>query len=249
MKRPLPSSNSTSPFVIAIAGNIGSGKSSLTTLLSQNFGWKAFYEIVETNPYLQDFYAHMRRWSFHTQIFFLTKRFRHLREILSSSEPVIQDRSIYEDAEVFAKNLFLSGQMEERDYETYIEHFETMKEYVQATNLLIYLRSDTATLQQRIQTRNRHYEKQIQGSYIDRLNDQYEAWFEAYDRGPKCLIDVGRRDFVNQPEDLRQVMAIVKWEIECLQNTGQAALPLGKALRAENLGSLNTKDGSLTLTS
>ena len=112
-----------SPFFVAVAGNIGCGKSSLTTVLSQNFRWQAFYEIVETNPYLQDFYSNMSQWSFHTQMFFLTKRFHHLHQILKSENSVIQDRSIYEDAEVFAKSLFLSGLMNERDYRTYVDHF------------------------------------------------------------------------------------------------------------------------------
>lgn len=215
---------------MAIAGNIGSGKSSLTTLLSQNLNWRAFYEIVETNPYLADFYSNMRQWSFHTQVFFLTKRFRHLKEILESKEAVIQDRSIFEDAEVFAKTLYLSGQMDERDYRTYLEHFQVMSGFIKAPDLLVYLRCDPATLESRIRTRNRHYESRIERSYLDRLNEQYEAWIESYDRGPIAVIDVSKKDFVNNPEDLRQIIAVVKWEIECLNKKHQPSLPLGGGL-------------------
>lgn len=229
------SSNMMSPankiYFVAIAGNIGSGKSSLTTLLSQSLNWKAFYEIVETNPYLGDFYQNMRQWSFHTQVFFLTKRFRHLKEIFQSQDSVVQDRSIYEDAEVFAKSLFLNGQMEERDYKTYIDHFETMAEYVRPPDLLIYLRCDPETLQSRIRLRNRHYEQKIERAYIETLNEQYEAWIESYNRGPKTIIDVGRKDFVNSSEDLRQILAIIRWELDRVQNNKQTALPLGKAIQ------------------
>lgn len=215
-----------SSFFISIAGNIGCGKSSLTTLLAQNLQWKAFYEIVETNPYLTDFYSNMKQWSFHTQMFFLTKRYRHLLEILDSKEPVIQDRSIFEDAEVFAKALYLTGQMDERDYRTYVEHFETMTQQLRAPDILIYLRSSTETLQERIQRRARRYEMKIPESYLRKLNENYEAWFESYKRGPKCVIDVSRRDFVNRHEDLREILAIIQWEIECVTNRQQPPLPL-----------------------
>lgn len=215
-----------SNFFLAIAGNIGSGKSSLTTLLSQHFQWKAFYEIVEQNPYLSDFYADMRRWSFHTQMFFLSRRFRHLNEIQNTKEPIVQDRSIYEDAEVFAKNLYLSGQMDERDYKTYLDHFQMMSSYFRTPDLLVYLKSDVDTLSQRISQRGRNFESQIDVGYLKRLNQMYDQWSDSYQRGPIVIIDVSKKDFVNRAEDLRQIVSIVRWEIECLQNPSQTALPL-----------------------
>lgn len=217
-------------FYVAIAGNIGSGKSSLTTLLAKNFGWKAFYEIVETNPYLTDFYEDMRQWSFHTQVFFLTKRFDSLRQLDKLNEPVVQDRSVYEDCEIFAKNLFLSGMMSERDYKTYHEHFQSIAEFFRAPDMLIYLKCDVPTLMQRIKGRNREYERRISEDYLKRLNICYEEWIESYNFGPVTSIDVSGKDFVNRAEDLRQILAIVKWEIECLQNDKQTALPLKSRL-------------------
>lgn len=222
-------------FFLAIAGNIGSGKSSLTTLLSQDLQWQAFYEIVEQNPYLADFYADMRRWSFHTQMFFLSKRFRHVLEIQNTSGPVIQDRSIYEDAEVFAKNLFLRGQMEERDYKTYLDHFQIMTNYLRPPDLLVYLRCDVETLMGRIAGRGRRYESGIPRSYLESLHETYETWIENYHRGPVVVIDVSHRDFVNRAEDLRQIVSIIKWEIECIQNPTQAPLPLRSSLQGMNL--------------
>lgn len=222
-------------FLVAVAGNIGTGKTSLTTLLAQSFNWKAFYEIVETNPYLADFYADMPRWSFQTQVFFLTKRFRHLQEILRSKTPVIQDRSIFEDAEVFAKNLYLCGQMDERDFKTYNEHFQVMAEYIKAPDLLVYLKSDTESLLKKIELRGRKYELTIPTEYVAKLNEQYESWAASYQHGPIVTIDVSRKDFVNRPEDLQQLKAIVKWELECLQNKHQTPLPFVNSRASMNL--------------
>lgn len=223
-----------SPY-IAIAGNIGSGKSSLTTLLSQHLKWKAFFEIVETNPYLQDFYEDMKRWSFHTQIFFLTKRFQHLQEILSLGEPVIQDRSIFEDAEIFARNLYLTGKMEERDYRTYLDHFQIMSPFLKAPDLLIYLRSDVDSLMTRIQIRSRKLESKIDRDYVSRLNQLYDQWIESYDRGPVVTLDVSGKDFVNRQEDLQKVLHIVRWEIERILNPSQAQLPLSWLPKPEDI--------------
>jgi deoxyadenosine/deoxycytidine kinase len=217
-------------FFLAIAGNIGSGKSSLTTLLSQHFQWKAFYEIVEQNPYLNDFYSDMRRWSFHTQMFFLSRRFRHLLDIQNSAEPIVQDRSIFEDAEIFAKNLYLSGKMDERDYKCYLDHFQMMSSYMRAPDLIVYLKSDLETLSNRISQRGRNFESQMDRDYLKRLNQMYDQWADAYQRGPIVIIDVSKKDFVNKAEDLRQVVSIVRWEIECLQNPSQTALPLKSTL-------------------
>lgn len=227
---------------IAIAGNIGSGKSSLTSLLAQHLKWKAFFEIVETNPYLRDFYQDMKSWSFHTQIFFLTKRFQHLQEILAMEEPVIQDRSIFEDAEIFAKNLYLTGKMEERDYRTYVDHFQIMAPYLKAPDLMIYLRSDTDTLMMRIDSRQRSFEQHLSREYVDRLNQLYDQWAEDYQRGPLVCIDVTGKDFVNRREDLDRVLALLKWEIERILNPNQAKLPLGWLSEAGNL-SLRSKLG------
>lgn len=211
---------------ISVAGNIGSGKSSFTTVLANQFKWKAFYEIVETNPYLNDFYSDMRRWSFHTQIYFLTKRFQSLQEILQSNEEVVQDRSIYEDVEVFAKTLMLKGQMDERDYRTYTEHFEVMSRYIRPPDLMVYLRSDLASLEDRIEKRGRGYERQISRDYLEQLNERYEDWALHYRRGPLLIIDVSRKDFLNRAEDLRQMVSIVKWEVDRLNNRLQPSLPL-----------------------
>jgi len=232
------------PIFVAIAGNIGSGKSSLTTLLSHHFKCRAYYEIVETNPYLADFYADMRNWSFHTQIFFLTKRFQHLREILSTQESVVQDRSIYEDAEVFAKNLFVRGFMSERDFKTYVDHFELLSDYLRAPDLMIYLRSNVDVLNTRIAARNRSYETRIPQSYLQSLNETYEAWAEDYRHGPLISIDVSKLDFVNSAEDLRQILAIIKWEMDSLSNKNQFNLPF----EASQRGRKTSNQSLLTIT-
>jgi deoxyadenosine/deoxycytidine kinase len=211
---------------IAIAGNIGSGKSSLTTLLSQKFGWKPYYEIVEANPYLSDFYKDMKRWSFHLQMFFLTKRFQHQQEILLSDCPVIQDRTIYEDAEIFAKNLYLHGKMEERDYKTYVGHFHLMTSFLKSPDLLIYLKSDVSTLLERIALRGRDYERSIPAEYLTQLNIQYDSWTSSYDKGRLLEIDVSKIDFVNNPTELNKIASLVNWELDCLRNKAQASLPL-----------------------
>lgn len=224
MQRP---NNMHKPLYVAVAGNIGSGKSSLTTLLSQNLGWKAYYEVVETNPYLSDFYSDMLQWSFHTQMFFLTKRFQHLQEILRSEDPVVQDRSIYEDCEIFARNLYLSGRMTERDYKTYMEHFHVMEGFIRPPDLMVYLRSHPDVLHQRISKRGRAYEQQIDTAYLGNLCDRYDAWAGSYRRGPIATLDVSDRDFVNKQEDLNHVLSLVKWEIDRLSNRSQVELPLG----------------------
>lgn len=219
----LPQSNC---FYLVVAGNIGSGKSSFTTVLSHHFEWKAFYEIVETNPYLNDFYADMHRWSFQTQMYFLTKRFDSLQRILETKDSIVQDRSIYEDAEVFARSLYLQGYMTERDYRTYHEHFEVLCRQIRTPDLMVYLRSDVPTLIERINKRGRAYEKQIERAYIETLNERYEEWAGRYNRGPMMTIDVTHRDFLNRPEDLRQMISLVKWEIDRVSNRLQTALPL-----------------------
>lgn len=193
---------------IAIAGNIGAGKSSLTGLLAKHFGWNAYYESVDDNPYLSDFYEDMRRWSFNLQIYFLSSRFRHQREILGSTNDFIQDRTIYEDVEIFAKNLYEMGLMSERDYENYRSLFGEMVSYLRPPDLLIYLRAHVPTLVRQIQARGREYENTIRIDYLERLNQHYEHWIHAYP-DQKLVIETDDLDFVNRPEDLGRIIQMV----------------------------------------
>ncbi len=217
------------PLYVAVAGNIGSGKSTLTALLSQKFGWKPAFEIVDTNPYLVDFYKNMDRWSFALQMFFLTSRFKHQRQILQSQEPVIQDRTIFEDSEIFARNLYLQQKMEERDYRTYVQHYDLLLEYLRPPDLLIYLKADLPTLKSRIQKRGREYERSIADEYLESLNMRYEEWIMAYRRSPVVVVDTKKLDLLTVPKHLEQVASIVAWEIQCLKNKAQQSLPLALA--------------------
>ena len=194
---------------IAVAGNIGAGKSSLTNVLSGYFKWQPFFERVDDNPYLADFYNDMRRWSFNLQVFFLSSRFKHQREIEEAPHSVVQDRSIYEDAEIFARNLFEMSLMSARDYENYTELFSIMTSYLTPPDLLIYLRASVPTLVDHIQHRGRDYETTIRIEYLQRLSRLYEDWIDRYDLGPKMIVDVDVLDFVNKPEDQREVIARV----------------------------------------
>lgn len=186
---------------VAIAGNIGAGKSSLTRLLSEYFGWEPFYEQVDDNPYLSDFYEDMRRWSFNLQVFFLSSRFNHQRSIEEREISVVQDRSIYEDAEIFARNLFEMGLMTQRDFENYTSLFGIMTSYLQPPDLLVYLRASVPTLVRHIQARGRTFETTIRIEYLEQLNQRYEDWIERYDLGPKMIVDVDELDFVNKEDD------------------------------------------------
>lgn len=199
-------SSSSSTKHVAVSGNIGVGKSSLTELLSDYFGWEAYYEQVDDNPYLTDFYNDMRRWSFNLQVYFLSSRFKHQQEIEQADHSVVQDRSIYEDAEIFARNLHEMGLMSKRDYENYSELFSIMTSYLQPPTLLIYLRASVPTLVQHIQQRGRDYESTIRIDYLERLQRHYETWIEGYDLGPKMIIDVDELDFVNNDSDRRDVL-------------------------------------------
>jgi len=194
---------------IAIAGNIGAGKSTLTGLLAKHFGWHPYYESVDDNPYLSDFYEDMRRWSFNLQIYFLSSRFRHQREILSSTHDFIQDRTIYEDVEIFAKNLYEMGLMSERDYENYRSLFAEMVSYLRPPDLLIYLRAEVPTLVRQIQARGREYENTIRIDYLERLNQHYEHWIQAYPN-QKLVIETDDLDFVSRPEDLGRIIQMVE---------------------------------------
>ena len=195
---------------IAIAGNIGSGKSSLTRLLSQHFGWTPFYESVEDNPYLGDFYGNMKRWSFNLQVYFLSNRFRSHKAITEGKKSVILDRVIYEDAEIFARNLFEIGNMEERDYTNYVELYKVMTEYLRAPDLLIYLRASVETLQKQIALRGRDFEQSISKEYLQQLNSHYEDWTTRYTKGPLLTVESDGLDFVNKADDLNAVVRMIK---------------------------------------
>ncbi|MEZ4699911.1 MAG: deoxynucleoside kinase [Rhodothermales bacterium] len=195
---------------IAIAGNIGAGKSSLTAIISEYFKWDAYYERVDDNPYLSDFYENMRRWSFNLQVFFLSSRFNQQRRIESGPNPVAQDRSIYEDAEIFARNLYEMDLMSRRDYENYTELFHIMTSYLRPPDLLVYLRASVPTLVRHIQSRGRNYESSIRIEYLERLNVLYDEWIDRYDFGPKLIIDADSYDFVNNPEDRQDVVGRIE---------------------------------------
>ncbi len=192
---------------VAVAGNIGAGKSSLTRLLSDYFKWEALYERVDDNPYLADFYDDMRRWSFNLQVFFLSSRFHQHRRIEAIPHSIVQDRTIYEDAEIFARNLHDMGLMSTRDYENYVELFGIMTTYLKPPDLLIYLRASVPTLVRHIQARGREFESSIRIEYLERLNVLYEGWIERYEAGPKLIIDVDDFDYVNANADRAAIIS------------------------------------------
>jgi deoxyadenosine/deoxycytidine kinase len=201
---------------IAIAGNIGSGKTTLTQLLSRHYGWEAHFEDVDENPYLDDFYAEMQRWSFNLQIYFLNSRFRQVVDIRQKGRNVIQDRTIYEDASIFAPNLHAMGLMTSRDFGNYSALFELMDSFIQAPDLLIYLRASVPTLVGQIQKRGRSYETSIRLDYLQRLNERYEAWISTYDKGRLLIIDVDNNRFPESAEDLGEIISRVDGELNGL---------------------------------
>lgn len=193
---------------LAIAGNIGAGKSSLTGLLARHYNWNAVYESVDDNPYLADFYEDMKRWSFNLQIYFLSSRFRHQKQLMLSTDSFIQDRTIYEDVEIFAKNLYEMSLMSERDYTNYKSLFAEMVSYLKPPDLLIYLRAKVPTLVHQIQKRGRDYENTIRIDYLERLNKHYEDWIDRYPHS-KLIIETDDLDFVNHTDDLGKVIDLV----------------------------------------
>jgi len=200
---------------IAIAGNIGSGKTTLTKILSKHYGWKAHFEDVDHNPYLQSFYDDMQRWSFNLQVYFLNSRFRQVVEIRRGNKNVIQDRSIYEDAYIFAPNLHDMNLMSTRDFENYSSLFELMSSFIQPPDLLIYLRASVSTLVEQIQKRGREYEESIRLDYLKLLNERYEAWISKYKQGKLLIINVDDLDF-SKPEDIGVVIEKIDAEINGL---------------------------------
>jgi len=202
---------------IAVAGNIGAGKSSLTGLLAKHFGWDAYYESVDDNPYLSDFYEDMRRWSFNLQVYFLSSRFNHHKKLLENPKSLIQDRTIYEDAEIFARNLYDMALMSERDYKNYQALFREMTAFLEPPHLLIYLRAQVPTLVRQIQQRGREYENSIRIDYLERLNKLYENWIDRYQH-QKLIIDTDDLDFVNSKEDLGTVIGLIEQRLFGLFN-------------------------------
>ena len=198
---------------IAIAGNIGSGKTTLTGLLSKQYGWTPHYEAVDDNPYLHDFYEEMQRWSFNLQIYFLNKRFSQMVDIRKSGATVIQDRTIYEDAHIFAPNLHAMGLMSSRDYDTYKTLFDLISSLIQPPDLLIYLRASVPTLVSQIQKRGRKYENGIRLDYLHRLNERYEAWISEYNLGKMLIVDVDTNNFEEIQEDLGSVINKIDAEL------------------------------------
>jgi len=201
---------------VAIAGNIGAGKTTLCTQLGKHFGWDVHYESTDNNPYLSDFYNDMKRWSFNLQIYFLNNRYRQILDIHKGDVTVIQDRTIYEDANIFAPNLHDMGLMTSRDFDNYTDLFNLMTSQISPPDLLIYLKADISTLVAHIQSRGREYEGSISLDYLKRLNQRYDAWIETYDAGNLLVIDANEVDFKNRPEDLGKVINLVQGELHGL---------------------------------
>jgi len=201
---------------IAVAGNIGVGKTTLTGLLAKNFNWEPHYESVDNNPYLDDFYTDMQRWAFNLQVYFLNSRFGQLKEFQESGKNIIQDRTIYEDAHIFAPNLHAMGLMTSRDFDNYSSLFKLMSSFVNPPDLLIYLRASVPTLVKQIQSRGRDYESSIRIDYLTRLNERYEAWISEYTSGKLLIIDTDDLDFSKNKEDLGFVVDKVNAELHGL---------------------------------
>ena len=201
---------------IAVTGNIGAGKTTLTTMLAKHYGWSAQYEDVDHNPYLDDFYQDMSKWSFALQMYFLGSRFRQVKEIRESGKNIIQDRTIYEDAHIFAENLNEMNLLSDRDYSNYTALFNLMKSFVSAPDLLIYLKADISTLTKQIAKRGREYEAGISIDYLMRLNKKYEAWINSYKEGKLLIIDVNDLDFVEREEDFGYILDRIDAELNGL---------------------------------
>ena len=192
-------------YFVTIAGNIGVGKSTLVTLLSRKLGWEPVFEAVAENPYLADFYDDMNRWSFHSQVFFLTRRLQQHHSLLQQPSAVLQDRSVYEDAEIFARNLYKQGHLSERDWASYFELYQTLAQLLKPPDLVIYLRASTATLRRRIAGRGREYERNIADTYLQDLNRLYDEWAAGFRLSPVLTVDTDNLDYVQYDEHLEQI--------------------------------------------
>lgn len=203
-------SEKKSKYFISLAGNIGSGKSTLTKMIAREFGWKAYYESVTGNPYLEDFYKDMKRWSFQLQVYFLSHRFRIHKKILESEYSVIQDRSIYEDVEIFARNLYMMGRMTKRDYLSYRKLFAEMVSFLKPPDLIVYLKANVNTLVRQINIRGREFEKNIEKKYLVRLNRSYGHWVKRWKASKLIIIESDNIDFVNNRKDFEIIISKIK---------------------------------------
>ena len=201
---------------IAIVGNIGAGKTTLTELLAKHLGYEPQFEAVENNPYLEDFYSDMKRWSFNLQIYFLNSRFQQILELQQTNKNIIQDRTIYEDAYIFAENLHDMGLMTSRDYDNYTSIFENITSFIRPPDLLIFLKASVPTLVNNIQRRGREYEAGIRLDYLSKLNEKYKKWIDSYTAGKLLILDKDKLDFANNPEDLGFVINSIEREINGL---------------------------------
>jgi deoxyadenosine/deoxycytidine kinase len=201
---------------IAIVGNIGAGKTTLTEMLAKNYGWDPIYEAVDNNPYLEDFYNEMKRWSFNLQIYFLNSRYRQIVEIQKGNRDIIQDRTIYEDAYIFAENLHDMGLMTTRDYENYQSMFDNITEFIKPPDLLVYLKASVPTLVNNIQRRGREYEIGIRIDYLSKLNEKYDKWINGYKLGKLLVLDKDNLDFANNTEDMAAIVEKIEREINGL---------------------------------
>jgi len=201
---------------IAIVGNIGAGKTTLTEMLAKNYGWDPLYEAVDNNPYLEDFYSDMKRWSFNLQIYFLNSRYRQIIEIQKSGRNILQDRTIYEDAYIFAENLHDMGLMTTRDYENYTSIFDNITEYIKPPDLLVYLKASVPTLVNNIQRRGREYEIGIRIDYLSKLNEKYDKWITGYNLGKLLILDKDNLDFANNTEDMATIVQAIEREVNGL---------------------------------
>ena len=201
---------------IAVSGNIGAGKTTLTEMLAKHYGWNPEYEDVEDNPYLADFYKDMHKWAFHLQVYFLNSRFEQINKVRTGEKTVIQDRTIYEDAYIFAKSLYKQGFFKDRDYENYLSLFDSMIRFVKPPDLLIYLKADIGKLVHNIEIRGREYESAITIDYLKGLNAHYDDWIENYDSGRLLLVDVNGMDFVRNPEDFSEIVSKIDVELHGL---------------------------------
>ncbi|KKX49969.1 MULTISPECIES: deoxynucleoside kinase [Sphingobacterium] len=198
---------------IAIVGNIGAGKTTLTKLLADHFKYEPQFEAVDNNPYLEDFYADMKRWSFNLQIFFLNSRFRQIVELQKTNIDMIQDRTIYEDAYIFAENLYDMGLMSARDFENYSNIFQSIIHYIKPPDLLIYLKASVPTLVNNIQVRGRDYESGIRLDYLSKLNEKYDKWIDNYKDGKLMVLDKDNLDFTKNPEDLGTIVEKIESQL------------------------------------